>query len=302
MRGPVIGLLTSLVVHAGLVTAALVLLTRESEAPGLFIDLTARLTPEASGAGAGGAGWGNEHIASAWSPRTSSMVPRPGRRMPRADPPTAVSQGPGLGSSDVVSISPETPQVAAAAPPIAPAALATTSPDALVGSADTVHRGSESSDRPTPGADNVGGETLASVSSGTAGGGVPALGGASRGTGASGLGVGEGRGGLGEGTASGHGEAGEYAGYLATFRRRIQEALFYPLAARRRNLTGTVQLEVVIVPTGAVGRVAVHASSSHPLLDEAAVETVRRLPALPFPGGVPPRTLTVRIPVVFRLE
>ncbi len=300
-RGPVIGLLTSLVVHAGLVTAALVLLARDSEAPGLFIDLTARLTPEASGAGSGGDGWGNGHITSRWSPRTSS-VSRPVQRMPKADPPPGVSQGPELRSSDVASMSPQTPQAAVAAPPIAPAPVATTSPDALVGSTDTAHRGSASSDRLTPGAENVGGESLASVSSGTAGGGVPAQGGASRGTGASHPGVGDGQGGLGEGTASGQGEAGEYAGYLATFRRRIQEALLYPLAARRRNLTGTVQLEVVIVPTGAVGRVAVHASSSHPLLDEAAVETVRRLPALPFPAGVLPRTLTVRIPVVFHLE
>jgi protein TonB len=212
-----------------------------------------------------------------------------------------VSEEPAVRSSDVASTVTPAPQPPAIAQPSEPAPVATSSPDTLAGGADA-GPGSEPGSRLKPGADGGAGESSAAVSGGTPDGADPAPGEASRGASAGGLGAGDGHGARGEGPAAGQGNAGQYSGYLATFRRRIQEALLYPLAARRRSLSGIVQLEVVIAPTGAVGHVAVHASSSHPLLDEAAVETVRRLPALPFPAGVPPRTLTVRIPVVFRLE
>jgi protein TonB len=85
-------------------------------------------------------------------------------------------------------------------------------------------------------------------------------------------------------------------------RRRIAESLRYPPSARRRHLVGTVQLEIVISPSGVITKADVVASSSHPILDEAAVETVRALPPQPFPPNVRARTLRVRLPVVFALE
>jgi protein TonB len=94
----------------------------------------------------------------------------------------------------------------------------------------------------------------------------------------------------------------EYGGYLASLRRRIAESLRYPPAARRRGLVGTVQLEIVIHASGAIGAASVVASSSHALLDEAALETVKRLPPLPFPAELPPRQLRVRLPVIFSLD
>lgn len=97
------------------------------------------------------------------------------------------------------------------------------------------------------------------------------------------------------------GPPAEYGPYLARLRQRIQEALEYPPAARRRGLTGTVHVEIVIRPDGAVGQVSVLHSSSHRILDEAALDAVRRLPPLPFPAELPPRTLRVRLPVVFEL-
>jgi len=63
-----------------------------------------------------------------------------------------------------------------------------------------------------------------------------------------------------------------------------------------------VYLEITIQTNGAIGTASVVASSSHPLLDEAALETVRHLPPLPFPAELPPRRLRVRLPVIFRLE
>src|SRR5262249_52691878 len=89
---------------------------------------------------------------------------------------------------------------------------------------------------------------------------------------------------------------------LASLRRQVAESLRYPPVARRRGLTGTVYLEITIQTNGAIGTASVVASSSHPLLDEAALETVRHLPRLPFPAELPPRRLRVRLPVIFRLE
>jgi periplasmic protein TonB len=106
--------------------------------------------------------------------------------------------------------------------------------------------------------------------------------------------------------APGGGGAGapgaEYGPYLARLRQRVQAALRYPAAARRRGLQGTVALEIVIRRDGRLDVVALADSSSHGLLDEAALETVRRLAPEPFPPGVAPRVLRVRLPVVFTLE
>ena len=99
------------------------------------------------------------------------------------------------------------------------------------------------------------------------------------------------------------GEPGsEYGGYLAHVRRLIQESLQYPLAARRRGLKGTVHLEILIKPDGAISAVSVIGSSSHQMLDEAALEAVRNLGPQPFPAGLMPRPLRVRLPVVFDLQ
>lgn len=98
------------------------------------------------------------------------------------------------------------------------------------------------------------------------------------------------------------GEGSEYGPYLDRLRRQIQVSLRYPLAARRRGLSGTVHMEVVILPNGAIGSVSLVRSSSHPILDEAAMDTVRNLPPLPFPPELSLRPLRVRLPVVFELR
>lgn len=90
--------------------------------------------------------------------------------------------------------------------------------------------------------------------------------------------------------------------YLVALRQRIQESLNYPLVARRRGLGGIVQLEVELLPNGKVASVVVRSSSSHAVLDQAALDTVSQLSAAPFPPGVPSRPLKVRVPIVFELR
>jgi TonB family protein len=100
----------------------------------------------------------------------------------------------------------------------------------------------------------------------------------------------------------GAGDGAEYAGYYDLLRRRVLDTLKYPTLARRRGLTGTVQVELEIQPTGAISKVEIVASSSHRVLDDAAVEAVHRLGRLPVPAHLPPRLLRVRLPVVFELQ
>lgn len=105
------------------------------------------------------------------------------------------------------------------------------------------------------------------------------------------------------GPGTGRGEVpAEFGPYLARFRERIQELVVYPLAARRRGLAGRVEIELLLEPSGRVRDVAVVASSSHVLLDEAAVEAVRSLEPQPLPEHLPHRPLRVRLPIVFELR
>lgn len=105
------------------------------------------------------------------------------------------------------------------------------------------------------------------------------------------------------GPGTGRGEVpAEFGPYLARFRERIQELVVYPLAARRRGLAGRVEIELLLEPSGRVRDVAVVASSSHALLDEAAVEAVRSLEPQPLPEQLPHRPLRVRLPIIFQLR
>jgi periplasmic protein TonB len=94
----------------------------------------------------------------------------------------------------------------------------------------------------------------------------------------------------------------EYGPYLRQFRQRVQESLVYPLAARRQGLGGTVELHVWLEATGRVRDVQVARSSSHGVLDDAALETIRRLGPVPFPESLPRRPLLIRIPLVYELR
>jgi len=118
------------------------------------------------------------------------------------------------------------------------------------------------------------------------------------------LGRGEGRGPVVASTAPGGGSGvgAEYGPYLTALRQRIQQSLRYPASARRRGLSGTVSVEILILPNGTIGSVTLLDSSSHSLLDDAALDTIRSLPRMPMPPELPARPLRVRVPVVFEMR
>ena len=104
------------------------------------------------------------------------------------------------------------------------------------------------------------------------------------------------------GTGGGDPAAADYAGYYQTLQRRLHESLTYPQIARRRALTGTVTVDVEVDASGKVGRVTLINSSLHAVLDDAAIDALRSVGRVPFPPGVTPRRLLVRMPVVFEIR
>ncbi|WP_159585998.1 energy transducer TonB [Chelativorans xinjiangense] len=80
-------------------------------------------------------------------------------------------------------------------------------------------------------------------------------------------------------TAIGNAAVSNYPGKIVS---RLRRALRYPRAAQRERLRGEVGVAFTVAGNGAVSGIRVVRSSGSPILDQAAVETVRR--AAPFPA------------------
>ncbi len=76
----------------------------------------------------------------------------------------------------------------------------------------------------------------------------------------------------------------------------------YPLAARLNGEQGTVLLKVLVTQQGLPGSVTVEKTSGSPLLDAAAVQTVRQWRFVPARRGEQAVDASVVVPIRFRLE
>lgn len=302
-RPPLATLLGSLVAHGGVLAILFFLVSGETHPGVLLIDLEAVSERDAPGAAAerppeaAGGGAKSATAGSARQTRRNSAQPSaaPNASWQPAAPPAPVAPAP---SSEPEPVRERTTSPSPAEEPRQPEPTLAVVP-ARETAPDVVAR-SETSTSPAETRTNSGGASGDRIVSGAEQGGG---GRATPGTGTTGQGPG-GAGGPGVAPSGPGGGApgAEYGGYLATVRRRFLEALRYPPPARSRGLTGTVLLEVFIKPDGAIGSVSVASSSSHPLLDEAALEAMRSLAPQPFPKGLAPRPLRVRLPVVFDLQ
>jgi protein TonB len=303
-RPPVVTLLASLAAHGGALVLLFFLVAGESPPGVLFVDLesiTERETPIVA----------PEPGALSGGPRKKQVSTDPGRRAPRG----AGSARPAGPSAEATVPSPAPPAAPPREPEPArepqPAQTASEEPRQPAPAAAIVPAREAAPDAPVrtetiapsaaagPNLADAPGERVASTTEQSGSGRAP--------SGAGTSGSGSGGAGAGSPDGSGGGSAGgapgaEYGGYLAKVRSRLLEALRYPSPARSRGLTGTVRLEIFIRPDGAIGNVSVASSSSHPLLDEAALEAARSLEPQPFPKGLAPRALRVRLPVVFDLQ
>ncbi len=78
----------------------------------------------------------------------------------------------------------------------------------------------------------------------------------------------------------------KYASYMDAWRAKVERIgnLNYPEEAKRRNLTGSLILDVAILPDGRLDSINIRRSSRHKALDDAAIRIVRlAAPFSPFP-------------------
>jgi len=91
--------------------------------------------------------------------------------------------------------------------------------------------------------------------------------------------------------------------YLSRVLRRLQEAKRYPSQARRREIEGRVELELVIRKDGSASPGKILRSSGHDILDDAALQMVER--AAPFeslPEELGVERLELMVPVSYTLR
>jgi len=276
-RPPLLTLLASLSIHTGALALLFVFTSGESDSSALFIDLSAQEVGSVSERKAATTEGGLRQTRAG----SARQIERPATASPAGAPalPSSPEPAPPPEREVATSRPPEPPHQAEPAPAAvssretAPEGVAPSSASASAIEAGPKSSGASADQTSATSASDVGGpgRTGARVALAPTGplGGEP---------------------------------GSEYGGYLAHVRRLIQESLQYPLAARRRGLKGTVHLEILIKPDGAISAVSVISSSLHQMLDEAALEAVRNLGPQPFPAGLMPRPLRVRLPVVFDLQ
>lgn len=97
----------------------------------------------------------------------------------------------------------------------------------------------------------------------------------------------------------------DYAYYLRAWRRQVERVgkLNYPGEARRRKLTGSLRLLVVIRADGELADARLVESSGHAVLDDAALRIVRlAAPYAPFPPRIAAQADTLEIERTWRFR
>lgn len=90
--------------------------------------------------------------------------------------------------------------------------------------------------------------------------------------------------------------------FLAELQQTIAAHRFYPPAARAHQIRGRVSVAFVLMADGAIAHTEVRESSGHSILDEAALETLRRVERFkPIPAALGKNNWHIRVPVHFTL-
>lgn len=318
-RRPWLGLALSLALHAGVIALVLTVVTRDEMLPALMVDLRDAFVPG---------------VASVKFPaREERPAPREPQRRARKGKSAAATAAPAVPSPPPVSADPPSPPPIVEAPVPPPAAPAISAPPAISAlpaisapSAPVTEPPRDASAASPPSREPVPAVAAPRQDAGEArppglpagaptptaparGGGAAGVSGATSGAGGTTSGGSQQEGGgAGQRVAvvppgvGGSRVGAEYGPYLAALRQRIQQSVRYPPNARRRGLAGTVSVEILILPNGSIADVTLLESSSHAVLDDAALDTIRSLPRVPLPPELPARPLRVRVPVVFQMR
>jgi protein TonB len=295
-RRPWLGLGLSLALHASVLALAFVVLAREELLPALIVDLRDSVVPGTASVGSGRREARSVPSASAPRARKGKTETATRHGAPTVPVPAPVVEAPSSPPSPT-SAPPREPGSLPSPPapePVEPRPSGSLAGATTGAGPPQAAAGSAVGDAGSAGGDiDTGGSVTASAS--------PT--GFEYGAG----GRREGSGPTGPFVASvppdgGSGVGAEYGPYLAALRQRIQQSVRYPASARRRGVAGTVSVEILILANGTIGNVTVLESSTHAVLDEAALDTIRSLPRMPLPAELPARPLRVRVPVVFQMR
>lgn len=101
----------------------------------------------------------------------------------------------------------------------------------------------------------------------------------------------------GNSSRAGNAAVSNYPGKVAG---KLRRAVRYPREARSKRIRGEAVVSFVVASSGSVSRVRLVRSSGSPLLDTAAIDTVRRAaPFPPIPGGAGKSSWPFSVPVAF---
>lgn len=91
--------------------------------------------------------------------------------------------------------------------------------------------------------------------------------------------------------------------YKPSLRRLIERQKKYPSRARRRGDEGVVVVSFVVSASGQISNVKVKTSSGSRILDNAAMNTVKKVSGkLPFSADIQQRQLAFNVPLTYRLR
>jgi protein TonB len=91
--------------------------------------------------------------------------------------------------------------------------------------------------------------------------------------------------------------------YLTALAAQINRSKFYPRASRRLHEQGTVVVSFVILRSGELTELSIAESSGYARLDDAALETLRRLsPFTQIPAAIGRDQWPISVPLAFHLR
>jgi len=91
--------------------------------------------------------------------------------------------------------------------------------------------------------------------------------------------------------------------YGQSISKEIRRYQKYPPVAQRKGWEGTAEVLLQIAPDGKVTNITLGKSSGRSILDEEALNMVRKAsPLPPAPQNLRGRELTVTVPIVFKLQ
>ncbi|MFC1808634.1 energy transducer TonB [Candidatus Omnitrophota bacterium] len=91
--------------------------------------------------------------------------------------------------------------------------------------------------------------------------------------------------------------------YYNIIRERLQQHTLYPYKAKLEEREGLVYLSFILKRNGAVSEIVVLNPSGEPLLDQAAMNSIRNAsPFPPFPKNLVENEIKLNVPISFELE